>query len=161
MALSKCILDIGEEIERKSGAKVNFSRGTTRPTKKWIAESEMSKMKAIHLRTAEETKNGSVMMLQQFNPSALLKDAGEIHCRIPGCSSTTHRLKSSRPSEKIKQDLFVCDTHRARLTSALSKRCAQENVTVNGFQHDDFCGYTNLIGELDKAFTYIVKKSYC
>jgi hypothetical protein len=161
MALSKFIQDIGKEIEAKSGANIGFSCGTTRPTKKWIPEGEILKMKAIHLRTAEETKNGSVMKLQQFNPSALLEDAEEIRCRIPECSSTTHRRRSSRPSEKIKQDLFLCDAHRENLISIVSKRCAQENVVVNiaSFKHEDFNGYTSLIGELEKAFVYIQKKT--
>ena len=156
MALSKFILDISRKIEDRSGAKINLSQGTTGASEKWIAEREISKMKSIHLRTAEETKNGSVMKLQQFNPSALLENDEKIRCRIPGCSSTTHGIKSS---EEIKQDLFLCDTHHAKLTSALSKRCAQENVIVKdgNLKHEDFNGYTYLIDQLESAFRNILE----
>ena len=162
MALSKFILDISREIEVNSDAKINFSQETKRTIEKWIAVREISKKEAINLRTAEETKNGSVMILQQFNPSALLKNAGRIHCRIPGCSSTTQRLKPSRPSDKIKQDLFLCDTHRATLTRAISNRCGQEVVTtvnVGNLTHAHFEGYTYMIDQLENAFRNISEKS--
>ena len=91
LALSNFILDICHEIEVKCGAKINFPQGTTCPTEEWITEKDSLSIKAIHLCTAEETKSGRVMKLQQFNPSAFLNDAEEIHCCVPGCSSTTQR----------------------------------------------------------------------
>jgi hypothetical protein len=52
----KFMLDIGKEIEVKSGAEINFTQGTTRPGQKWITEGQLSiKMKATQLRTTEET----------------------------------------------------------------------------------------------------------
>jgi hypothetical protein len=161
MAISKFILDIGKEIDVKSGAKINFAQGTTRPYQKWIAEGQLSKMKAIQLRTAKQTKNESAINLQQFNPSLLLKASCEIYCRIPGCSARKRRLKPTHSSQKIKQDLFLCDTHRAKMTNLVSKRCAQEGVIVNpaNFKYEDFNGYTSLIGELEKAFMYLKKKT--
>lgn len=156
MAMSKFILDIAKEIERKSGV----NQATTIPTMKWITEHEMSEMKTIQLRTAKDIKNESAVVLPQFNPSFFLKDGSEVHCRIPGCSATIQRLKSNS-SEKIKQDLFLCSTHRARLTSEVAKRCAKENVTVNvaSFKQEDFNGYTSLIGELEKAFAHFQKQA--
>ena len=61
MAVSKFILDIGKEIELKTSPKGHFALGATRPTEKWITEREMTKMKAIQLRTAEDTKNESIV----------------------------------------------------------------------------------------------------
>ena len=155
MAMSKFILDIAKEIERKSGA----NQATTIPSKKWITEHEMSKMKAIQLRTGKDIENESDVALPQFNPSFFLKDGSEVHCRIPGCSATIQRLKSN-PSEKIKQDLFLCSTHRARLTSEVAERCAKEDVFVKvaSFKQEDFNGYTSLIGQLEKAFTHVLKQ---
>ena len=162
MALSEFILNIGKEIEHKIGTNINFPQGTTPPSQEWITEGQLSQMKAINLRTAEQTQNGSGVNLRQFNPSFLIKEPSEIHCRIPGCSVTTRRRKPTRSSENIKQDLFLCDTHRAKLTNLVSKRCAQEDVIVNlaSFKHEDFNGYTSLIGELEKAFMYLKKKTY-
>ena len=159
--LSKFIRNIANEIELKSGANIQFVRVTTRPTEKWITERDMSKMKAMQLRTAEDIKNKSVVELQQFNPSFFLKDPRDIHCRIPGCSATIQRLKPTRSSEKIKQDLFLCCAHRERLISEVTKRCAEENVIINiaSFKKEDFNGYTSLIGMLEKAFTHCQKQA--
>ena len=156
MAMSKFILDIAKEIERKSGA----NQATTIPSKKWITERQMSKMKAIQLRTADDIKNESALAFPHFNPSFFLKDGSKVHCRIPGCSATTQRLKSNS-SKKIKQDLFLCSTHRARLTSEVVKRCAKEDVIVKvaSFKQEDFNGYTSLIGQLEKAFTHVKKQN--
>jgi hypothetical protein len=142
------------------GAEINFTQGTTGPGQKWITDDELFKMKAIQLRTTEQTRNESAVNLQQFNPSLLLKASCEIDCRIPGCSVTTRRRKPTHSSENIKQDLFLCDTHRAKLTTLVSKRCAQEGVIVNpaSFKYEDFNGYTSLIGELEKAFMYLKNK---
>ena len=161
MAVSKFILDIAKQIELKSGPKVHFALGTIRQTKKWITEHEMTKIKAIHLRTAEDTKNESVVKLLQFNPSFFLKDVSNIHCRIPGCSATIQRLKPTHSSEKSKQNLFLCSAHRERLTSEVTKRCAKENVIINiaSSKKEDFNGYTSLIGILEKAFTYLKKQA--
>ena len=161
MAVSKFILDIGKEIELKTSPKGHFALGTTRSTEKWITEREMTKMKAIQLRTAEDTKNESIVKLQQFNPSFFLKDPSSIHCRIPGCLASTQRLKPNHSSKKIKQDLFLCCEHRERLTGEVAKRCAEENVIVNvaSFTQEDFNGYTSLIGILEKAFTHFQKQA--
>ena len=155
--LSEFILDIGNEIELKSGAKINFAQGSTRPTEKWITENEMSQMNAIRLRTAQETMTGSVVTLQQFNPTFFLKNSSYIHCRIPGyrCSAVTQRF-----SKKIKPDLFLCSNHSEMLTSKVAKRCAEENVAVSfaSFKQEDFSGYTSLIGGLEKAFVHLQKR---
>ena len=160
MAVNKFILDIGKEIEVKSGAKIKYSQEIAFPSKKWLTEGAMSKMKAIQLRTAKDIKNESAVALPQFNPSFFLKDGSKVHCRIPGCSATVQRLKSNS-SEKIKQDLFLCCTHRERLTSEVTKRCAKENVIVNvaSFKQEDFNGYTSLIGQLEKAFAHFQKQA--
>ena len=154
-SLSEFILDIGNEIELKSGAKINFAQGSTRPTEKWITENEMSQMKVIRLRTAHETMTGSVVTLQQFNPSVFLKNSSYIHCRIPGCSAVTQRF-----SKKVKPDLFLCSNHSEMLTNKVAKRCAEENVIVNvaSFKQEDFSGYTSLIGGLEKAFVHLQKR---
>ncbi len=161
MALSTYVANIGREIEAKSGADMKFSHKITLPKLKWITEGELSKMKVVPLRTAEETKNGSAVDLQQFNPSSLLEDSIEIHCRISGCSATTRRLKPTHPSTKMKQDLFVCNTHHAKLMSLVSERCAKENVIVSfaNFKNEDFTGYTTLIAECEKAFMFYQKKA--
>ena len=155
MAMSKFIHDIAKEIQRKSGV----HQATKIPTMKWIAEREMSEMKAIQLRTADDVKNESAVELSQFNPSFFLKDGSEVHCRFPGCSATTQRLKSNS-SEKIKQDLFLCRTHRERLTSEVVKRCTEAKVSVNvaSFKQEDFNGYTSLIGDLEKALAHVQKQ---
>ena len=159
--LSKFIRNIADEIELKSGAKIKFAQITMGPTEKWISERDMSKMKALQLRTAEDIKNKSVVELQQFNPSFFLKDPRDIHCRFPECSATIQRLKPTRSSEKIKQDLFLCCAHRERLISEVTKRCAEENVIINiaSFKKEDFNGYTSLIGILEKAFTHFQKQA--
>jgi hypothetical protein len=60
----------------------------------------------------------------------------------------------------MKQDLFLCEIHRTKLANLVSKRCEEEKISVSvaSFKHEDFDGYTYLIGELEKAFTHLVKK---
>jgi hypothetical protein len=121
----------------------------------------MARTEAINLRTTEQTKNhGSVTTLQQFNPSFFLLEESELVCRVPGCSVTTPRLKACSESQQLKQDLFLCEIHRTKLASMVSKRCQEEGVLVSvpSYEHDDFHDYTNLIGELEKAFMCLMKK---
>jgi hypothetical protein len=160
MELSELMLNIVKKIELKIGANINFPQETTPPREEWITEGQLSQMKAIILRTAEQTQNGSDVNLQQFNPSLLLKEPSEIHCRIPGCSVTTHRLEPTHSSDNIKQDLFLCDTHRTKLMNFVSERCAKENIILNveSLKYADYIGYTSLIGEFEKAFVYFQKE---
>ena len=120
----------------------------------------MARTKAVKLRTAAETQQDGVTKLQQFNPSFFLVEKNAIPCRVPGCNTTTPRLKPSGGSQHIKQDLFLCEIHRTKLANLVSKRCEEEKISVSvaSFKHEDFDGYTYLIGELEKAFTHLVKK---
>ena len=158
MALSKFMQEIAQKIQRTSGAEINFSQSTSRPTQSWVAKREICEKKEIQLRSAEETKSESEVKLRQFNPSVLLNDESEIYCRAPDCSTTIPRQKAPG---KVKQDLFLCNKHRAKLTREIGRRCAEENVYANveNFKPDDFKGYTSLIGQLEKAFLYLKKKS--
>ena len=156
---STLVLNLGNKIEKKSGAKINFEGGRTAPEKEWIPETKMAASKAINLRTAAETKReDGVIKLKKFNPTFFL--VGEnVPCRVPGCSVTTPRLKPSNDSH-IKQDLFLCEIHRTKLANLVSKRCDEEGISVStaSFKHEDFHGYTYLIGELEKAFMHLIKK---
>ena len=154
-SFSKFILDLGNAIELMSGAKINFAQGTTSPTEKCMTERETSEVKAIQLRTAQETMNASVVLLLRFNRS-FSDDASKGHCRIPGCLAVTQRIKS----DKVKAGLFLCSNHCAMLTNKVAERCAEENVTVNvaSFEQGDFDGYTSLIGDLEKAFVHLQKQ---
>ena len=156
---SKVVQDLGTKIEQESGIKINFEKGTTAPVEEWIPETKMAASKAINLRTAAETKReDGVIKLKQFNPTFFL--VGEnVPCRVPGCSVTTPRLKPSNDSH-IKQDLFLCDIHCTMLANLVSKRCDEEGISVStaSFKHEDFHGYTYLIGELEKAFMHLIKK---
>ena len=154
-APSKFIQKICYNIQVQSGLTEVDREQRTQPSLKWITERAMSEMKAIPLRTAKQTKNEEVLSLQQFNPSFLVKDGNKIHCRVPGCSATTERRESSNLNEKVKQDLFLCHEHSETLIRMVSERCAKENVIVDPerFKNEDFNGYRNLIGELEKAFT--------
>ena len=152
---SKLVLDLGTKIEQKSGALLNFKRGTTVPVEEWIPENKMTQTMAINLRTAAQTKQHyGVTKLQQFNPSFFLVEEHAISCRVAGCSETMPRLKPSGDSPHIKQDLFLCKNHRKELANLLSKRCKEEGVSVNvsNYKQEHFNGYTSLIGELEKAF---------
>lgn len=152
---SRLVLDFGNKIEQKSGARTNFERGTTAPVEEWIPETKMARSKAINLRTAAETqRKDGVIKLKQFNPTFFL--VGEnLPCRVPGCSVTTPRLKPS-----TKQDLFLCEVHRTKLANLVSERCDKEGISIStaSFKHADFHGYTYLIGELEKAFMHLIKK---
>lgn len=123
MAVSKFILDISKEIELKSGLKMHFAQGTIHPTEKWITEREMSEMKVVQLRTAEDTKKKNVT-LPQFNPSFFLKDASERHCGIPGCSVAKPRSEATNSPENIKQGLFLCRSHRETLSKKVATSMA-------------------------------------
>ncbi len=121
---SNLVLDLGTKIEQKSGALLNFRRGTTVPVEEWIPENKMTRTMAITLCTAAQTKQrDGVTKLQQFNPSFFLVEEHAISCRVAGCSETMPRLKPSDDSPHIKQDLFLCENHRTRLANLLSKRC--------------------------------------
>ena len=160
-SLSKLVKSLGVKIEKRSGAKLNFASEATVPVEEWIPEIEMARTKAINLRTAAQTQElGGITKLQQFNPSFFLVEENEIFCRVPGCSTTTPRLKASSESNPIKQDLFLCEVHRTKLADLVSKRCEEEDVFVNvaSPNNDDFNGYTSLIGVLEKAFMHLIKK---
>ena len=161
MALSKFILDIGKKIEQRSGADITITHESTSPIEEWITEAQMYQMKSVVLRTTKQTQDENVVKLKQFNPSFFLKDRSEIPCRFPRCSSTTRRLQPTHSSQKIKQDLFLCKIHRTHLKHLVAMRCSKENVIANveSFKHEDFKGYTYLIGKLEKAFTSLIKKS--
>ena len=150
------MVKIGKEIERVIGARINFPQGTTRPSQEWISEQEICEKKAIQLRSAEETKSETDIKLLQLDPHAWLGDQGAFHCRFPNCT-TIPRQKTP----ECKQAFFLCDIHGAKLTSEVVSRCAEENVYVNvkSFKSEDFNGYTSLIGQLEKAITYLRKKS--
>ena len=159
VALSPLILDIGNKIDTMIDANTNGAQKWTRPTDEWIPQNKMSQTKGIQLRTAEDTKSENGVKLRRFNPSFFLKDSSTIHCRIPGCSTTVQRLKPANSGENIKQDLFLCSSHREMLISEITKRCAEENVFVPSFGQEDFIGYTSLIGKLEKAFTHFQKQA--
>ena len=152
MDFSKLVLDISNDIEAVIDADANSPRGLTRPTEEWITEDKMPKEKIV-LRTAEDTKNESGVKLRQFNPSFLLKDFETDRCRFPGCPV------KSNSSEKVKQDLFLCSTHREELISKVKKRCADGNVDVPNYEQEDFNGYTSLIAKLEKAFIHFQKQA--
>ena len=163
--ISEFIKEIGKEIERTSGAKLNFPQESTIVKEEWITESEMKVMqenKRIQLRTAEQTKSTKTVVLKRFNPSYLYVAYPSIPCRIPRCPKTTNNLIHSQDKDqnKIKQDLFLCKTHRKTLKDRVSDRCAQEHVILDdaSFKNDYFNGYTRLIGELEKAFVYLNSK---
>ena len=157
---STLVLNLGNKIERTSGAKINFEQGTTAPVKEWIPETEMARSKAINLRTSAETKReDGVIKLKQFNPTFFLVGK-DIPCRVPGCSVTTPRSKLTKHSHNIKQDLFLCEVHRTKLANLVSERCEKEGIPVStaSFKHEDFHGYTYLIGELERAYMHLIKK---
>ena len=157
---SKLVKNLGVKIEQTSGAKLNFASEATVPVEDWIPGIEMARTKPINLRTAAQTQElGGITKLKQFNPSFFLEEH-EILCRVPGCSVTTPRLKASSESEHIKQDLFLCEVHQTKLANLVSKRCQEEDVFVSvaSYNHDDFNGYTSLIGALEKAFMHLMKK---
>ena len=163
--ISEFIKKIGKEIERSSGAKLNFPQESTIVKEEWITESEMMVMqenKRIHLRMAEQTKSTTAVELKRFNPSYLYAAYPSIPCRMPGCPETTKNLVHSRDKDqnKIKQDLFLCETHRKTLKDRVLERCAQEHVILDdaSFKNDYFNGYTRLIGALEKAFVYLNSK---
>lgn len=159
---SRWVQDLGTKIEQATSARlIDFNNYKTAPADEWIPENEMSAKKAIKLRTAEQTKDDSgVMKLQQFNPSFFLLEKNEIRCRVPGCSMTTPRV-TSHHSQHSKQDLFLCEDHRTKLANQLSKRCEQEEVIVSAasYKHEDFNGYTCLIGAFEKAYWHLLKRS--
>ena len=160
-SLSKLVKNLGVKIEQRSGAKLNFASEATVPVEDWIPGTEMARTKAINLRTAAQKQQlGGITKLQKFNPSFFLVEEHEIFCRVPGCSVTTPRLNSSSESQHIKQDLFLCEIHRTKLANLVSKRCEDEDVFVSNasYKHDDFNGYTSLIGALEKAFMHLIKK---
>ena len=154
MDFSKLVLDIGDHIEAAIDADTNSAQGLARPTEEWITGGKMPK-ETIVLRTAEDTKNESGVKLRQFNPSFLLKDFETVRWRFPGCPV------KSNSSEKVKQDLFLCSTHREELISEVKKRCAEGNVAVPNYKQEDFNGYTSLIAKLEKAFIYFQKQASC
>ena len=157
---STLVLNLGNKIERTSGAKINFEQGTTAPVKEWIPETEMARSKAINLRTSAETKReDGVIKLKQFNPTFFLVGK-DIPCRVPGCSATTHHSKLTKHSHHIKQDLFLCEIHRTKLANLVSERCEKEGIPLStaSFKHEDFHGYTYLIGELERAYMHLIKK---
>ena len=163
-SLSKLVKNLGVKIEKKSGAKLNFASEATVPVEEWIPESKMARTKAINLRTAAQTQGldgaTKLLKLQQFNPSFFLFEENEIFCRVPECHATTPRLNASGESQHIKQDLFLCEVHRTKLADIVSEICEEKSVFVNviNFKLDDFNGYTSLIGELEKAFTHLIRK---
>ena len=159
------IEEIGKEIERSSGTKLNFPRENTIVKEEWITEEQLEMMqvnKRIQLRTAEQTKSMKVVELKRFNPSYLYAAYPSIPCRMSGCLETTKNLIHSqvKNQNKIKQDLFLCETHLKTLKDRVSERCAQEHVILDdaSFKNDYFNGYTRLIGELEKAFVYLNSK---
>ena len=152
MNFSRLVLDIGNDIKAAIDADTNSAQGLTCPTEEWVTEKKMPKEEIV-LRTAEDTKNESGVKLRQFNPSSFLKDFGTVRCRFPGC------LEESNSSEEVKQDLFLCSTHREELISKVMKRCAEGNVAVPNYKREDFKGYTSLIAELEKAFIHYQKQA--
>ena len=159
VTFSPLILYIGNKIDTTIDANTNSDQKWTHPTEEWIPENKMSKTNDIELRTAQDTKNESEVKLHRFNPSFFLKNSRRIHCRVPGCSTTVQRLKPANSRENVKQDLFLCSTHREMLISEVTKRCAEENVSVPSFKQENFLGYTSLIGKLEKAFTHFKKQA--
>jgi hypothetical protein len=157
--ISNFILDIGKKIEERSGAKLNFSQQDTVPKEEWIADPKVMMLGGISLRTAEQTQNMDVVKLKKFDPCFLLEQP-KIPCRMLGCQETT--VPSSSGKGRIKRDLFLCKTHRKKLTDLITKRCAEENVTIDvtSFKNDDFKGYTSLIGALEKAFMHLKSKRF-
>ena len=166
MAQSKFILDVGKKIEQISGAEPTIVEKDTAPALDWIRdpalewnkETKVSETKAIELRTAKQTQGENVVKLKQINPNFVVKDRSKILCRFPRCSSTTRRLQATHSSQKIKQDLFLCKTHRTHLKNNVTIRCSEENVTES-LRREDLEGYTHLIGKLEKAFTFLTKSS--
>ena len=157
---SKLVLDLATKIEQNSGAKLSFATDVTTPVTEWIPEKDMAATKPIKLRTAVQTKENGVTILQQFNPSFFLPEKSDVSCRVPGCAEKIPRMKPSDDSEHVKQDLFLCEIHRTKMANLVSKRCEQEEtlVSVASYEHKDFYGYNNLIGALEKAYMHLVKK---
>ena len=157
---SKLVLDLTTKIEQNSGTKLSFKTDVTTPVTEWIPEKDMAATKPIKLRTAAQTKENDVTILQQFNPSFFLPEKSEISCRAPGCTNKIPRMKPSNDSERIKQDLFLCEIHRTNMASLVSERCEKEKIFVSAasYKHEDFHGYTNLIGALEKAYMHLVKQ---
>ena len=156
MGISNFILDIGEKIEEVSDAKLNFSQEATVPEEKWISEKqEKMLLKSVQLRTEKQTQNLEVVKLKKFDPF-WLEGNSEISCRALGCPQTTSRRSGKR---RTKQDLFLCEAHREKLTDRIWKCCAKQNVCITSFKNsNDFEGYTSLIGALEKAFMHLKSK---
>ena len=158
MAVSKFIRGIAKKIEEVSGVDPQRS---VMPKEVLFFQVEPDGRQVI-LRTAEETQNMDVVHLKQFDPYFQNSDI-EIPCQFPGCSKTrkfVQECESQEKFKKVKRDLFLCEDHREKLLSAVSKFCNKEKMTlhVETFKNCDFTGYTSLIGVLENAFMYLQSK---
>ena len=155
---SKVVQASAKKIVQKSGATIDIQR--VRTVEEWIPETEMGPKKLINLRTAAETGMVGEIKLKQFNPSFFLLGTN-IYCRASGCSTEVPRSKPSSGSQDFKQDLFLCKAHRTKMRNLVSERCKQEKIhsISTAFRHEDFAGYTNVIGVLEKAYIDISKRN--
>ena len=161
MVVSDFIQEIAQTIEKVSGVKLDASLESMIPKEIRFVQEKPDSSKLI-LRTAEQTQNLDVVELKQFDPYFQNNNL-EVPCRVPGCPKTKRFVQDCEGKEKsemVKRDLFVCEAHRQKLMSGISKYCSKQNVIVASLTKVDLSGYTSLIGVLEKAFMHLMKKPW-
>jgi hypothetical protein len=152
--------DIAKIIAQIIDAKLNFLQECTVPKDEQMSESEMTILMSkgtIYLRTAEQTQNMDTVKFKLFDTSFPYDKYRSIPSYVVGLSETALKPTCSSEENKTERILFRCKIYRELLMPFVLARCAQECVIVDvaSFTIDDFNGYTNLIGVLEKAFMHI------
>ena len=122
---------------------------------KWL-KMMLNENSKITLRTSEQMKDRSTIELPQFDPNFFSLD--EIECRYPGCQKKYPQDPLNSLEEVRKEDLYLCENHRRRVTNLIREQCAEKNVEVKfeTFNAEEFAGYTSLIGKLEEAHMHLL-----